>query len=150
MSKSLIIEKPELQSHAHRFGWSSITLFFWGLYIYLWLPFITLLAWWIGVKLFHLQIVELHGYAGVIGKLGLYSAIVVILSVTLIGWANIERFRFKDSARRIVNTPVSVREIAKLFKLQESQLIQLRQKQSVIVRFSDKGHLTEVAEYIHH
>jgi biofilm PGA synthesis protein PgaD len=149
MKRSLIIEKPELQSNVHRYGWSSVTFIFWVLYIYLWLPFITLIAWWIGVKLFHLQIVELHGYSGVIGKLGLYSAIVLVLSVILIGWAKLERFRFKDSVRRTDNAVVSVEEIAKLFKLQESQLIQLRQKQSVIVSFSDKGQLSEIAEYKH-
>lgn len=149
MNSSLIIESPELQSYAHRYGWNSVTFFFWILYIYLWLPFITLIAWWIGLKLFHYQIVELHGYAGVIDKLGLYSAIVVMLSITLIGWARIERFRFKDAIRRVDNTTISVGDIAKIFKLQESQLIQLRQKKSVIVYFSEKGQLAEISEYNH-
>ena len=147
MNKSLIIEAPELQSHAQRYGWSSVTLFFWMLYIYLWLPFITLVAWWIGVKLFHRQIIELHGYEGVIDKLGLYSIIVIILSIVFIGWARIENYRFKDSIRRVGRNSVSVGEVAKKFNLQESQLTRLMQKQSVIVYFSEEGQLTEIAEY---
>lgn len=149
MSKSLIIERPELQSHVHRYGWSSVTFIFWVLYIYLWLPLITLIVWWIGVKLFHTQMIEFNGYTGLIGKLGLYGTIIIILSATLIGWANVERFRFKDSVRRSDSTPVPVGDIAKLFKLQENQLIQLRQKQSLIVHFSEKGQMAEIEEYKH-
>lgn len=145
MNKSLIIEKPELQSQAHRYGWSSVTFFFWVLYIYLWLPFITLVAWFVGAKLFHLQMVELHGYAGVVEKLGLYSMIVIAMSITLIGWAKIERFRFKDSIRRNDNTTVSVGEVAKIFNLQEVQLDQIRQQRSVIVHFSESGQIANIA-----
>ena len=147
MSQSLIIEAPELQSHVQRYGWSSVTLFFWMLYIYLWLPFITFLAWWIGLKILHRQIIELHGYEGVIDKLGLYSMIVIILSIALIGWARVENYRFKDSIRRVGRSSVSVGEIAKVFSLQESQLARLMQKQSVIVYFSEEGKLIEIAEY---
>jgi biofilm PGA synthesis protein PgaD len=146
MSRSLIIENPELQSNAHRFGWSSVTFFFWMLYIYLWLPLITLVAWWVGAKLFHIQIVALQGYAGVIDKLGLYSAIIVIISAILIGWAKIERFRFKDAVRRVDNTTVPVGDIAVRFKLQELDLTQLRGKKSVIVHFSSQGELASISE----
>jgi biofilm PGA synthesis protein PgaD len=146
MSRSLIIENPELQSNAHRFGWSSVTFFFWILYIYLWLPLITLVAWWVGAKLFHIQIVALQGYAGVIDKLGLYSAIILIISAILIGWAKIERFRFKDSVRRIDNTTVPVVDVAKRFNLHEGQLTHLRGKKSVIVHFSAHGELSSIAE----
>ncbi|NOU24493.1 MAG: poly-beta-1,6-N-acetyl-D-glucosamine biosynthesis protein PgaD [Methylotenera sp.] len=146
MTRTLIIEKPELQSQAHRYGWSSITFLFWLLYIYLWLPFITLVAWWVGVELFHLQMVELNGYAGIVEKLGLYSAIVVIISIVLIGWAKIERYRFKDSIRRNGYTTVPVGEVAKVFELQESQLTELRKQKSVIVHFFDNGKLASVAD----
>jgi poly-beta-1,6-N-acetyl-D-glucosamine biosynthesis protein PgaD len=147
MKNPLIIESPELQTNVQRYGWSSVTLFFWMLYVYLWLPFITLIAWWFGLKIFHRQIIELHGYEGVIDKLGLYSIIIIILSIVLIGWARIENYRFKDSVRRVGRNNVSVGEVAKTFNLQESQLTQLMQKKSVIVYFSEKGQLSGIAEY---
>lgn len=147
MKNPLIIESPELQTHAQRYGWSSVTLFFWMLYIYLWLPFITLIAWWLGLEVFHRQIIELHGYEGVIDKLGLYSIIVILLSIVLIGWARIENYRFKDSVRRVGRNNVSIGEVAKTFNLQESQLTQLMQKKSVIVYFSEEGELSEITEH---
>jgi len=144
MKNPLIIEKPELQSNVLRYGWSSVTFIFWILYIYLWLPLITLVAWWIGAKLFNLQIVQLKGYTGLIDKLGLFLAIIFLLSVTLIGWAEIERLRFKDKPRRTENQAVTVDGVAKRFNLQEDQLVQLRQKKYIIVHFSDKGLISRI------
>ena len=145
MKNSLIIERPELQSNAQRYGWSSITFIFWLIYIYLWLPLITLVAWWLGAKLFDLHIIQLHGYTGLVDKLGLYAAIIFIISAVLIGWAKIEHLRFKDKPRRKGSSAVTVREVAKKYNLQESQLIQLRLEKSVVIHFSDEGAISRIA-----
>jgi biofilm PGA synthesis protein PgaD len=147
MKNPLIIERPELQSNAQRYGWSSITFIFWVLYIYLWLPLITLVAWWIGAKLFNVHFIQLSGYTGLIEKLGLYAAIILVISVILIGWAKIEHLRFKDKPRRKGNTAVTVAEVAHKYSIEESQLIQLRQEKSVVVHFSDKGVMSGIAKF---
>lgn len=147
MKNPLIIERPELQSNAQRYGWSSITFIFWLLYIYLWLPLITLIAWWLGAKLFDLHIIQLSGYTGLIEKLGLYVAIILIISAILIGWAKLEHLRFKDKPRRKGSASVSAAAVAKKFKLEESQLIQLRQEKSVVVHFSDRGMMSSISKF---
>lgn len=147
MKNPLIIDRPELQSNAQRYGWNSITFIFWVLYIYLWLPLITLVAWWVGAKLFNLHIIQLNGYTGLIEKLGLYGAIIIVISAILIGWAKIEHLRFKDKPRRKDGNSVSVAEVAKKYNLAESQLIQLRQEKSVVVYFSDKGVMSGIAKF---
>ncbi len=144
---TLIIEKPELQTNAQRYGWTTVTFVFWALYIYLWLPLITLLAWWVGVKLFHLHMIQLHGYEGLLDKLGLYSVIIFIVSITLIGWAEIDRMRFKNKLRRTDRKPITASEVAKKYNLQEHELSLLRQKKSMVVHFSDKGVISDIAEY---
>ena len=149
MKNSLIIDRPELQSNAQRYGWSSITFIFWLLYIYLWLPLITLVAWWIGAKLFNLHIIQLNGYTSLLEKLGLYSAIIFIISAILIGWAKIEHLRFKDKPRRKGSVAVTDKEIAKKYNLQESQLAHLRLEKSVIVHFSDRGTISGITGINH-
>jgi biofilm PGA synthesis protein PgaD len=141
---TMIIEKPELQTSVQRYGWSTVTLAFWMLYVYLWLPLLTLVAWWVGVKLFNYQMIQLNGYQGLIDQLGLYSIIIVILSFSLIGWAEIDRMRFKNQLRRVDHLPLTDREIAMKLNLQERQLTQLREKESLKVHFSDKGIIFEV------
>ena len=149
MKNPLIIDRPELQSNAQRYGWGSITFIFWLFYIYLWLPLITLAAWWIGAKLFNLHMIQLSGYTGLLDKLGLYAAIIIIIGALLIGWAKIEHLRFKDKPRRKDSFAVTDREVAKKYNLQESQLAQLRLEKSVIVHFSDMGTITGITG-LHH
>jgi biofilm PGA synthesis protein PgaD len=147
MSATLIIEKPELQSNIHRYGWGSVTFIFWMIYIYLWLPLITLVAWWFGAKLFNLQMIQLEGYKGLLGNLGLYTVIIVVISLILIGWAELDRMRFKDKLRRLVNNTITVGEIAKKYNMHEHELTQLRQKKSMLVHFSDDGLILNINEY---
>ena len=144
MKNPMIIERPELQSNAQRYGWSSITFIFWMLYIYLWLPLITLVAWWLGAKFFDLHIIQLQGYTGLIDKLGLYAVIIFIISALLIGWAKVEHLRFKDKPRRKGSAAITDREVAKRYNLQESQLTQLRLEKSVVVHFSDSGAISRI------
>lgn len=147
MSSTLIIENPELQSNINRYGWGSVTFIFWMIYIYLWLPLITLVAWWFGAKLFHLQMIQLDGYKGLLSNLGLYSVIIVVISLILIGWAELERMRFKDKLRRLVNNVVTVGEIAEKYNMHEHELTEFRQKKSIFVHFSADGLISNINEY---
>jgi biofilm PGA synthesis protein PgaD len=146
-SNPLIIERPELQSSVQRYGWSSLTFIFWGVYVYLWLPLLTLLAWWVGAQLFDYHMIQLQGYAGLIDKLTLYSLIIFIISAILIGWAELNRMRFKNQLRRMDVADVTIGEVAKKYNLQEHQLAELRQKKSMKVHFSDSGVISEINEY---
>jgi biofilm PGA synthesis protein PgaD len=146
-SHTMIIERPELQSKAQRYSWGSITLAFWALYVYLWLPLLTLAAWWIGVKVFNYHMIELQGYTGLIDKLGLYAAVIFVISAILIGWAELNRMRFKNQMRRMDNSEVTVDEIAEKYNLQAHKLTELRQKKSMTVYFSDHGAISDIREY---
>ena len=147
MRNALIIERPELQSMTQRYGWKSVTFFFWMFYIYLWVPLITLVVWLVGVKLFHINMIEFSGYEVLVDKLGLYSAIILIISIILIGWAEVNRMRFKNKLRRLDNNELSVGEVAKKYNLEVSHLTLLRQKKSVKVDFSAKGGISQISEY---
>jgi biofilm PGA synthesis protein PgaD len=147
MKSGLIIERPELQTMTQRYGWKSVTFFFWMLYIYLWIPLITLLVWFVGVKLFHINMIELNGYASLVEKLGLYSAIIIMISIILIGWAEVNRMRFKNKFRRLDNDELSVAEVAKKYNLDVAHLVLIRQKKSIKIDFFDKGGISEISEY---
>jgi biofilm PGA synthesis protein PgaD len=147
MKNSLIIERPELQSMTQRYGWKSVTFVFWMFYVYLWVPLITLIVWLVGVKLFNINMIELKGYDSLIDKLGLYSIIILLISIILIGWAEVNRMRFKNKLRRLDNDELSVGEVAKKYNLEVSHLSLLRQKKSIMVHFSDKGVISEISEH---
>lgn len=147
MKNPLIIEKPELQSMTHRYGWKSVTFAFWMIYVYLWIPLITLGIWWVGVKVFHRNMITLDGYEGLLDTLGLYITVILIISTILIGWAEFNRMRFKNKVRRLDNNELSIREVAEKYNLAVPHLTLLRQKKSINVNFSDKGGISEISNY---
>jgi biofilm PGA synthesis protein PgaD len=147
MSNHLIIDKPHLQNHMQRYGWGTVTFIAWAIYVYLWMPMLTLFAWWIGYKLFHIHFIELNGAAGLFDKLALYATIILVLSAILIIWARIEQLRFKDKERRKAGSAVSLREVALRYKLNENQLGRIRQKKSIQVVFNASGNIDKILEY---
>jgi biofilm PGA synthesis protein PgaD len=147
MRNELIIERPELQTMSQRYGWKSVTFLFWMFYLYLWVPLITLVVWLVGVKLFHINMIELKGYESLVDKLGLYSGIILTISIILIGWAEVNRMRFKNKLRRLDSDELSIGEVAKKYNLEVSNLSLLRQKKSIMVHFSDEGAISEISEY---
>ena len=44
---NLIIDKPALQALPDRLVWAAVTAVFWLIWFYLWLPWITLVAWFV-------------------------------------------------------------------------------------------------------
>ena len=47
---SRLIRKPYAQGPLRRAVWGFVTAAFWGLYIYMWLPLVTLVLWLLGVR----------------------------------------------------------------------------------------------------
>jgi biofilm PGA synthesis protein PgaD len=144
MSNPLIIDKPHLQSHYVRYGWGMVTFMFWTVYMYLWMPLITLFAWWIGVKLFNKHFIELQGTSGLLEKLNLYAFIILLISATLIMWAYVEQMRFKGKHRRQVRSAVTVQQVAEHHQMNAQELASLMKKKLLEVHFSNQGEITKV------
>src|SRR5690606_358984 len=71
--RPLIIERPDLQSRSQRLISTTLTTLFWALWIYLWLPAVALLGWWLGVSRFYEEMVRLEGYRPLVELLGWYA-----------------------------------------------------------------------------
>jgi len=97
--KSPIIERSDLQSPRQRTLSGALTLAFWALWFYLWLPVLALLAWALGVQQAFKYMVVLGGYHEVIRLLGLYSLIILLLGGGLVLWASYNIIRFHGVER---------------------------------------------------
>jgi biofilm PGA synthesis protein PgaD len=146
MSNLLIIDKPHLQNHYARYWWGMVTFIFWAVYVYLWMPLITLFAWWIGVKLFHINFIQQDGAAALLDNLALYALIILLISTTLILWAYIEQLRFKGKHRRQTGNTVTVQQVADKYKINEHKLARIRKKKVLEVHFSNQGEISSIVE----
>ena len=143
----MIIENSKLQSKQQRTIWLGVTMILWLAYIYLWLPLISLAAWWFGYKTFKYHMITLNGIYGFKNIFFIYLMVILLLGAFLLCWAKLEHFRFKDKSRRVENKPVSNVALASYFKVNESTLDVMQTKKVVIVNFNHKGEMTELLEH---
>lgn len=96
----LIIERPDLQSWPLILGSRMVTALMWGLYVYLWLPLLTLLGWALGMDSAYEQMIALGGYQIVLGLWLFFAAVILIMGGLLLGWARLNFYRFRGPDRR--------------------------------------------------
>lgn len=138
----MIIENSNLQSKTLKSIWLSVTLLMWFLYVYLWLPLISLVAWWFGYQTFTFHMITLDGLTAVETLVADYLFYVVTLCGGLLIWARIEKFRFVNKARRNNIEPIKNQLIAKHFKLSEQVLNDMQTKKIMTVVFNKEGEIT--------
>lgn len=134
----LIFDRPELQARRHRWVYSTLTLIAWVIWMYLWLPVITLVAWYFGVRTFLREVVIPD--PGTVLAIGLiYLLVVAILGVILIGWSRYNLGRFGGKDRRKEPRDVSDAEVAEHFGIEEGTLGELRSGRAVTLSHSSEG-----------
>lgn len=138
----MIIEDTQLQSKTVKSVWLSVTLFLWFIYMYLWLPLISLAAWWLGYTTFFHHMIELNGMTGFKHLLANYLICIVLLCGFLIAWANLEQLRFKNKTRRRKAEPLKNDAVAKHFKVDASTLTHMQTAKTVTVEFNAQGEMT--------
>lgn len=106
-----IISKPSAQPTLHRSFFGIITAAFWALYLYLWLPLLTLVLWLFGIRttIFELYLREHQIDPFLILALPL---IAIAATILLILWAEYNRWRFKDKERRSPQADITLDRVA--------------------------------------
>lgn len=136
----LIIDRPELQARHRRVVYSTVTLLAWGLWMYLWLPLVSLLAWWFGVRAFTREFVVPRTDI-LLDTLAIYALVVSALGITLILWSRYNLHRYGPRGRRQAPNQVSDREVSEWFGVPEEQLPSIRSAGSQVVRFHPDGQI---------
>lgn len=108
----LIIDQSSLVPVSNRLGWGAITAVFWAVWVYLWLPLITLAAWSFGFYQAHAYFHWEDQVAELKRLMGVYSVVVTALGSILLLWALSEYMRFHNKHRRTAAPPVSPKDLA--------------------------------------
>jgi biofilm PGA synthesis protein PgaD len=130
-----IIYKPGQQPRSRRLIWRVLTLIAWTFYLYLWLPLITLGAWWVSVRLGVEELPfapESPSFVGidVFNVLIPLAAIAVIL---MLGWAEYNRRRFQNLERRKDTPDVTHAESAQALRVSPAVADALRRSRRALV-----------------
>ncbi|NLD37584.1 MAG: poly-beta-1,6-N-acetyl-D-glucosamine biosynthesis protein PgaD [Desulfatiglans sp.] len=140
--KSLIIERPEKQSAAQRFGFGLLTIAFWGLFAYFIRPVLTLGAWVVGLWRFQDVMIEAHGIEHLGRLLLLYGVIILCMALVLIAWSFYNLFRYGHNEKRINQPqPVTVEMLGDFFKVAPEKIKAWQEMKNITLGFNPDGSL---------
>jgi len=134
----LIFNRPDLQSKRQRWLYWVLTLIAWAIWVYLWVPLITLVAWYLGFRAFAREIV-LPDPATMINTGALYLAIILLLGSLLVGWSRYNLRRFGGEDRRSHAPHVADEELRRWFGVSAESLARLRAGKVLTVDYNEQA-----------
>jgi poly-beta-1,6-N-acetyl-D-glucosamine biosynthesis protein PgaD len=119
---------------------SALTLLFWGGWLYLVLPLVSLVLWVFGVRFFIREIAE-GGYEALRASLLAYSSVLLVLVGLLALWIawNVVRYGGDKDRRTVKRGEVDDSKVREAFNLDESLLAALRGQRFVRVDLNGGG-----------
>jgi biofilm PGA synthesis protein PgaD len=139
--RPLIIERPDLQTLTRRYGYASLTLIFWVAYLYLWLPVVSLLAWWLEAYLVYDQMIVLCGVTALYEGVRYYLGTILLIFVVLIGWAVVNYLRFRGLDRRRAPEPVTIEQVSEDFSVPVEILKNWQEAKSLTIHHDAFGNI---------
>jgi biofilm PGA synthesis protein PgaD len=141
----IIIYRPERQKPMQRVLFTLITMIAWTLWVSLWLPLITLLAWLLGLHDVYVKLGLDHPFRAA-NDLGLVLRVAIIAALSLGSWAFYNRMRFAGKQKRRANRFVELAEMAPVLDASFNTAQQLRASRRSVVHFNEQGGLYLKAE----
>jgi biofilm PGA synthesis protein PgaD len=142
--KSPIIDRADLQTLQHRTISGVVTFAFWLIWAYLWVPLLALIAWAVGLEQAYKYMFVLGGYEEVLGLLGVYTLIILIMGGSLVAWAGYNILRFGRHPKRAASAPPTLQEVARHFRQGPLAVESWRQAQRLQVMHDEKGGIARV------
>jgi biofilm PGA synthesis protein PgaD len=140
MKADPIIDRPERQQPLQRAFFAFITMLAWTLWISLWLPLITLLAWMLGLQDMYIKLGLNHPFRAA-NDLGMVVQLAVVAALSLGTWAFYNRMRFAGKQKRRANRFVEMAEMARSLDASLHTTQRLRASRRAVVHFDDAGGL---------
>ncbi|TVP43467.1 MAG: poly-beta-1,6-N-acetyl-D-glucosamine biosynthesis protein PgaD [Gemmatimonadales bacterium] len=139
----LIIERPDLQPRRERIVYGTITAVAWALWMYLWLPLVTLVAWYFGARAFIREVV-IPDRVTLLATGATYLLVILILGGALLVWSRYNLRRFGGEDRRTASAPLGREEIQAWFAIPATTLDFMRSEGSVVVQHGEAGEVEGV------
>lgn len=135
-----IIYRPDLQPPARRALFSGITFVAWLMWFYLFLPLLSVGAWWFGVESFREYMLDPVQSGYLLTLIG-YAAVVAVTALTIIGWSRYNQIRFGGPDRRRPLPAVTNEMMQEKFHLDADLLERIQGAKTIELEFGEGGKL---------
>jgi poly-beta-1,6-N-acetyl-D-glucosamine biosynthesis protein PgaD len=118
------------------------TALFWGLWLYVVMPLVSLLLWLAGVQVFVEQMITLGGYEAFLEKLMTYGLVVLAIMLTIFAWVlwNVKHYG-KRNTRSHELAAVTLAETAEAAGMEIEAVEKLQYLPRMILAFDDQKRL---------
>jgi biofilm PGA synthesis protein PgaD len=140
MKAEFIIEKPESQRPLQRATFALITMVAWTLWISLWMPVLTAIAWLFGMQNAYKQLGLGHPLHAV-GDLELVVMVALVSALSIGTWSQYNRIRFSGKQKRRANRPLDIVDMAPLLAASVNTAKQMRAGRRSVIHFTENGHM---------
>lgn len=135
MKAQFIIDHPERQRPLQRTVYALITMVAWTLWISLWLPVLTLIAWSLGLEDAYRQLGLVHPLHAA-GDLSMVLVVALACALSIGSWSQYNRMRFAGKQRRRGNRHLDVAEMAPALATSVETARELRAARRSVVHFT--------------
>jgi len=141
---NLIINRPDLKTLLLLIGEQILTVLFWGFWIYLWLPLISLIAWLLGFSVFYFHMVKLGGFQGLLQQLNVFTSGVGLLSGSLVLWSFYNMKRYGRHNRRVHILSTDLEALSRTYDMNRSDLERIQRAKKICFAFREDGSLVQM------
>ncbi len=141
---SVIINARNVVSRRIRNRDRVLTTLMWVLYAYLWLPLISLGAWYLGVQFAYDLVIRAGGPESLISLLLSFLLILLITALVVILWSWIQRARFAKNERRLSSPSLQPAAEQAFWGISETEHEQIRSGKRLVIDLDETGALTGI------
>ena len=124
-----------------------LTLIMWGVYLYLWIPLITLGAWLVGFERFYEVLILYGGVTVLMEMLDWYAVVITSIATVIVTWSGINYRRFHGKERRRSAGAADEREISEFFGIPETEVKRVRRSRRLQIDLDELGHISNITHY---
>lgn len=144
----LILNMPDLVARHTKIGSSIFTILFWAIFVYLWMPVITVIAWMAGLYHSYGEMTYMNEIDDLKHLALVYAMIVVALGGSLLLWALHEYLRFRKVNRRREPIAVNNHEMAAFINIHEDEITAGQNARRLVVQHSANGKVMRFIEAV--
>ena len=142
-----IIYRPDLQSRSQRWFYRMLTTGAWVVWVYRFLPLISIVAWGLGIDYFARYMLE-PGGAGYLFTLTTYTVVIAASALIIVGWSRYNQIRSRRYNRRSQPQPVSDEMIQERFFVSADDLARIHDSKIMVLELDDDGHVTRATTQV--
>ena len=138
------IDASHLVTDRRRISDTLMTAIMWVIYSYLWAPFVSLLAWLLGIEFAYDVMVRAGGAKGLVDVLNFYGIVLACIILVVTAWSAVNRHRFAGRDRRQSIVDVPDEQIAEHYSLSPEVFDKIRNTRVSQVSISPNAVIEQV------